>query len=81
MDNTEALLKEITEANGVSGYEDEVRKIMAREMGDLADSVEYDRMGSILAACFRLATPVWMPSLSYGFCSTHTNGPPLGPLS
>ncbi len=48
MDKTEELLKEITEANGVSGYEGEVRQIMAREMKDTADSVEYDRMGSIL---------------------------------
>ena len=32
MDNTELLLKEITEASGVSGYETEIRKIMANKM-------------------------------------------------
>ena len=48
MDKTAELLKEITEANGVSGYEAEVRKIMAREMDGITDSIEYDRMGSIL---------------------------------
>ncbi len=48
MDKTEQLLKEITEANGVSGYEDDVRRIMAREMEPLVDAVEYDKMGSIL---------------------------------
>ena len=48
MDNTELLLKEITEASGVSGYESEIRKIMAREMNGLVDEIEYDRMGSIM---------------------------------
>lgn len=48
MDNTELLLKEITEANGVSGYEAEVRKIMARELKDNVDEIEYDKMGSIM---------------------------------
>ncbi len=47
MDRTEQLLKEITEANGVSGYEDEVRRLMARELKGLADTVETDKMGSI----------------------------------
>lgn len=48
MDKSELLLKEITEANGVSGYEEEVRKIMAREMKGFVDKIEYDKMGSIL---------------------------------
>lgn len=48
MDNTELLLKEITEASGVSGYETEIRKIMAREMSGLVDDIEYDRMGSVM---------------------------------
>lgn len=47
MDKTEQLLKEITEANGVSGYEGEVRRIMARELQTVADTVECDKMGSI----------------------------------
>jgi len=48
MDKTELLLQEITEANGVSGYEEEVRKIMTRELGESADKIEYDKLGSIL---------------------------------
>ncbi len=48
MDRIELLLKEITEANGVSGYEDEVRRIMRRELDGKVDSLEYDKMGSIL---------------------------------
>jgi len=48
MDNTELLLKEITEVSGVSGYETEVRKIIAREMNGLVDDIEYDKMGSIM---------------------------------
>ena len=48
MDKTELLLKEITELNGVSGYEGEVRKLMAREMKGKVDSIQYDKMGSIM---------------------------------
>ncbi len=50
MDKTELLLKEITEASGVSGYEDEVRKLMRRELSPFSDSVECDKMGSIMAS-------------------------------
>lgn len=49
MDYSTKLLKELTEANGVSGYEAEIRKIMARELKNDADSIEYDKMGSLLA--------------------------------
>jgi putative aminopeptidase FrvX len=48
VDNTELLLKEITEANGVSGYEEEVRRLMAREFDDCTDAIEYDKIGSIM---------------------------------
>ncbi len=48
MDRVELLLQEITEANGVSGYEQEIRSIMARELAGITDRVEYDRLGSIL---------------------------------
>jgi putative aminopeptidase FrvX len=48
MDATELLLKEITEANGVSGYESEVRTIMARELKGKVDEIQYDKMGSVL---------------------------------
>ncbi|UCE24318.1 MAG: M42 family metallopeptidase [Candidatus Zixiibacteriota bacterium] len=48
MDKTELLLKEITELNGVSGYESEVRKLMVREMKNTTDKIEYDKLGSVL---------------------------------
>ncbi len=47
MDRTELLLKEITEANGVSGYETDVRNIMARELEPLCESIESDNAGSV----------------------------------
>ncbi len=48
MDRTELLLKEITEVNGVSGYEREVRRIMARELEGNVDEIKYDKIGSIM---------------------------------
>lgn len=48
MDKTELLLKEITEINGVSGYEEEIRKFMVRELKTTADKIERDKLGSVL---------------------------------
>src|SRR3990172_2979123 len=48
MDNTEKLLQEITEANGVSGYENEVRVIMSRELKKHANELQYDKLGSVM---------------------------------
>jgi endoglucanase len=48
MDQSALLLKEITEANGVSGYEDEIRQIMKRELDGFVDKIEFDKMGSIM---------------------------------
>ncbi len=48
MDNTEKLLKEITEANGVSGYENEVRAIMSRELKKHSNELQYDKLGSVM---------------------------------
>ncbi len=47
MDQTEKLLKEITEASGVPGYEGDVRVIMRRYLEDVA-SIEQDKMGSFI---------------------------------
>jgi endoglucanase len=44
---TLALLKELTEAPGLPGYEEEVRKIVARRVEGLAE-VSHDRMGNIV---------------------------------
>ncbi len=47
MDQTEALLKEITEAPGVPGYEGKVRAVIRRHLKDIA-VIEQDKMGSII---------------------------------
>jgi endoglucanase len=50
VDKVELLLQELTEANGVSGYEGEVRQIMRRELAGLTDEIQCDKMGSILGS-------------------------------
>jgi endoglucanase len=47
MDRTERLLKEITEASGVPGYERDVRAIMRRYLKDVA-IIEQDKLGSLI---------------------------------
>ncbi|HNS51426.1 MAG TPA: M42 family metallopeptidase [Anaerolineae bacterium] len=49
MDQTEALLKEITEASGVPGYEEAVRAVMRKHLEGVA-AIEQDRMGSFIAS-------------------------------
>ena len=48
MDATEKLLKELTEANGVSGYEKDVRAIMKRELKKTTKEILTDKLGSIV---------------------------------
>ena len=43
------LLKRLTEARGVSGNEDQVRKLIIDEITPLVDEVHIDRMGSVIA--------------------------------
>jgi endoglucanase len=43
------LLKRLSEANGVSGYEHEVRQIVEEEFGRLADQVRTDTLGNVIA--------------------------------
>ena len=45
---TREILRELTEAFGVPGYEDEVRAVIAKHVGLLAD-ITYDRLGSLIA--------------------------------
>jgi len=47
MDQTEQLLKEITEAGGVPGYESDVRAVMRRYLESIA-TIEQDKMGSFI---------------------------------
>ena len=47
MDNTENLLKELTEVHGVPGYEAEVRALMRRLLAPLG-TLEQDKIGSVV---------------------------------
>ena len=42
------LLQTLTETFGPSGYEDEVRKIVRREVEPLADEVRVDSLGNLI---------------------------------
>jgi putative aminopeptidase FrvX len=46
-DSTLELLRELTEAPGISGYEQEVREIIRRHLQDIT-TIEQDRLGSIV---------------------------------
>jgi putative aminopeptidase FrvX len=46
-DRTIALLKELTEAPGISGYEEEIREIIRRHLREIT-TIEQDRLGSIV---------------------------------
>lgn len=48
-DRVVQLLKELTEAPGPPGYEEEVRRIMQVHMKSYADNIVYDGLGSIIA--------------------------------
>jgi endoglucanase len=47
MDEIENLLKELTEATGVSGYESEVRRIIQQRF-EVAGEIFYDKLGSLV---------------------------------
>jgi putative aminopeptidase FrvX len=47
MDNTALLLKELTEANGVSGHEMEIRAVVEKRLAGLG-TLEKDRIGSLI---------------------------------
>lgn len=49
MDRTEKLLKDMTEATGVPGFEDEIREIIKAEFKKYADEILYDKLGSVIA--------------------------------
>ena len=48
-DRTERLLAELADAPGPPGFEEEVRRIVVREVKPYADSVTYDGIGSVIA--------------------------------
>ncbi|MCZ6469047.1 MAG: peptidase M28, partial [Candidatus Dadabacteria bacterium] len=47
MDKTENLLKELTEAHGIPGYEAEVRRVIKNYFKPIGD-IEEDNMGSLI---------------------------------
>lgn len=47
--NTVSFLKQLSEADGVSGYEDQVRGIVREQFGAFADDVRVDAMGNLIA--------------------------------
>ncbi len=48
-DRTARLLEELSNAFGPSGYEEDVRAIMRRELAPFSDSLETDGLGSLIA--------------------------------
>jgi putative aminopeptidase FrvX len=48
-DRVADLLKELSEASGVPGYEEPIRKVMTERMRPLADKISYDGLGSVVA--------------------------------
>lgn len=49
LDRTGKLLEDLSNAFGPSGYEEDVRAIMRREFAPIADSIETDGLGSLIA--------------------------------
>jgi putative aminopeptidase FrvX len=48
LDKTEKLFKELTEANGISGFEDEIADLMAAHLKGVA-KISHDNLGSFIA--------------------------------
>jgi putative aminopeptidase FrvX len=48
-DRVEGLLQSLADAPGPSGYEEEVRAIMVRELKPFASQISYDGLGSVIA--------------------------------
>jgi endoglucanase len=49
LDGVERLLEELTNAHGPTGFEGPVRKIVRREFAPLADDIQTDGLGSVIA--------------------------------
>ena len=43
------LLKEISEVNGISGFEKNVAKLVKKEISDSVDEINFDNLGSLIA--------------------------------
>ncbi len=49
LDKTLTMLKDLTDANGISGHEKEARDVMEKYIKDAADEVYTDHLGSLIA--------------------------------
>ncbi|SOC03082.1 putative aminopeptidase FrvX [Ureibacillus xyleni] len=49
LDDTLKMLKELTDANGIAGNERAPRQVMKKYIEPLADEIEYDNLGSLIA--------------------------------
>jgi endoglucanase len=43
-----SLLKKLSNAHGISGYEDEIREIIRKELEDYVDEIRIDKMGNLI---------------------------------
>ena len=48
MDKIEKMLADLTDANGVPGFEEEVAKVMVAHL-EAASEITYDKLGSVIA--------------------------------
>lgn len=49
LDQTLTFLKELTDANAVPGQERQAREVMKKYIGDSADEIYQDNIGSLIA--------------------------------
>ena len=49
LDQTLTFLKEITDANAVPGQERQAREVMKKYIGDSADKIYQDNIGSLIS--------------------------------
>lgn len=47
-ENLEDLIKRLSDAHGISGYEDEIREIIRAELEDYVDEIRVDKLGNII---------------------------------
>ena len=49
LDDTQQMLKELTDANGIPGNERQSREVMKKYIEPFADTIETDNLGSLIA--------------------------------
>ena len=61
------LMKELSLTPGVSGSEEKIANIIKRELKDVADSIEEDSMGNVIATKKGDTTPPSCPIMESAF--------------